>query len=248
VRWFIGRGKIGWAFVYMAAAITIVSFAPESWTQRMATIINGAPAATEQARTRVRLVQENPGEGPGLDESAAVRLIMWQWTFNYALDNPFGGGFDLYKVSRAGNEKVLQRRAYHSSFFQVLGEHGWIGLFLFLAMNAVAMWYAFQAKRIAKRRPELAWIRDLSTALITGQMCLLAAGAFTDMAFHPPFYYIFSLAICVHEYVRRVQEPYAAAKPAATAALPLPGGVVAGVSAGMAQMQAQHTLNARQRP
>jgi probable O-glycosylation ligase (exosortase A-associated) len=229
VRWFIGRRKISWLVVYAAAAVTIFTFAPESWTQRMATIVGGAPAASEQARGTLNVSRDGSGEGTEFEQSAAVRLIMWQWTLDYVMQNPFGGGFDLYKVSRAGNERVLQRRAYHSSYFQVLGEHGWIGLGLFLTMLGTSLIYLLQAKRAAKRRPELAWIGDLSVALITALLCIMAAGAFTDMAFHPPYYYIFSLSVCVREYIRRVQQqPYAAEPKLAGPALPLPGRLAAG--------------------
>jgi len=229
VRWFIGRRKIGWVVIYTAAAFTIFTLAPESWTQRMATILGGGEStASQEVRDRLQSADDFASYGADLEVPAAVRLLMWRWTLDYAVQNPLGGGFDLYKVSSVGNERALQRRAYHSSYFQVLGEHGWPGIILFLGLIVFSLRYLLQAKRIAKRRPELAWIGDLSTALITALMSVMAAGAFTDMAFHPPYYYLFALSVCVREYVRRVQQPAAAEPRPAGAPLPLPQGVIAG--------------------
>ncbi len=84
------------------------------------------------------------------DESASTRLAVWKWTLGYVASNPFGGGFnaylqncfryDLTLVEGSAHDSRIQQkvttdraRAYHSSYFEMLGEQGWPGLFLWLA-------------------------------------------------------------------------------------------------------------------
>ena len=75
------------------------------------------------------------------------------WTLDYVAQRPLGGGFDSYRdnaievtvkrVDQDGNEwfeTVTDRdRAFHSNYFEVLGEHGWPGLFIYLMILLVTM-------------------------------------------------------------------------------------------------------------
>src|SRR3546814_20714271 len=79
------------------------------------------------------------------DQSASTRVAVWAWTWEYAKENPLGGGFNAYiqnhvRVERAASEydpnapqndepTVYEEhsRAYHSSYFEMLGEKGYPG-------------------------------------------------------------------------------------------------------------------------
>ena len=146
---------------------------------------------------------------PTKETSALTRLLVWKWTFNYALSHPFGGGFMAYQVDRIdypGGEVVFGR-AFHSIYFEVLGEQGWVGLGLFLG---VAMWTFFGLRRLTKRIrkiPHLAWAADMSDALQIGLAVFMTAGAFVGIAFQPAFWYFIAMSVSLREYVHRVQSP-----------------------------------------
>ena len=61
------------------------------------------------------------------------RINAWTMALNLAKDNFFGGGFSIYESAVfARYAPDPEARAAHSIYFQVLGEHGFVGLFLFL--------------------------------------------------------------------------------------------------------------------
>lgn len=146
------------------------------------------------------------------DNSALTRLVVWGWTLRYVLGHPLGGGFDAYLIEHAvlpptltdPHPFVVSQRAFHSIYFEVLGEHGWVGLALFLSL-IVASFVGLQ--RVAKRTKHIEslwWCRDLAFALQTSLMILVTGGAFIGIAFQPMLYYIFALTTSITQYVRRV--------------------------------------------
>ncbi len=86
------------------------------------------------------------------DASAMGRINVWKTAVNIANDRLTGGGFEYYSIG------VFKRYApdpddihsSHSIYFQALGEHGWIGLGLFLSIWAY-VWFACR-KIIARCR------------------------------------------------------------------------------------------------
>ena len=72
------------------------------------------------------------------DKSATDRLRSWEFTVNVANDKFFGGGFDVYTAENYArySKKEGFPFAAHSIYFSVLGEHGYVGLLLF-----VSIWY-----------------------------------------------------------------------------------------------------------
>jgi probable O-glycosylation ligase (exosortase A-associated) len=89
-------------------------FAPEAWRKRM-----------------------DPTREGAIDASAQSRLNVWAFSRNLAADYPIsGGGFGTFtpelfsKYAPAGQMAM----APHSAYFQVLAEHGYVGLGLYLAL------------------------------------------------------------------------------------------------------------------
>src|SRR3546814_13097084 len=101
-------------------AVASIPLRPQSSTERMETI-----------------------ESYKADQSASTRVAVWQWTWDYAKENPFGGGFDAYIQNHVRVVKAAtaydpdnppeaepsvyeeKSRAYHSSYFEMLGEQGY---------------------------------------------------------------------------------------------------------------------------
>lgn len=144
------------------------------------------------------------------DSSASVRLGVWRWTLDYASHHPFGGGFDAYRGNKLRLELKQEAdlsadasasspqdarsvvaedrsRAYHSAYFEMLGEQGWPGLFLWLALHGLGL---VQMERLYRRfrkssTPDQSWISSLALALQQAHLVYLAGAAFIGIAFLP---------------------------------------------------------------
>src|SRR3546814_9615977 len=93
-----------------------------------------------------------------VDASVQGRFEIWALSFDVALDRPIvGGGFDmLYDLAtytRYGSS--IKPRTAHSITFQILGEHGFVGLALFLLIGITALIKAQSIRRSVKGVPHL---------------------------------------------------------------------------------------------
>lgn len=144
---------------------------------------------------------------PTTDVSALTRMLVWQWTIKYVSAHPFGGGFNCFVVDRIElpDGQLILGHAFESSYFEILGEQGWVGFGLFFGMIAATF---FGLRRLARRTrnvPHLAWCADMSNALQAGLVVFLTAGGFLDVAFQPEPWYFLAMSVSLREYVRRVE-------------------------------------------
>ena len=190
-------------------AIVAVPFLPATFTERMATITNFQS-----------------------DESASIRVEVWKWTLDYVRENPQGGGFDIYKINKfevdvvqksgeEGNEDVsgytiTQRaRAFHSSYFEMLGEFGipgftiWITLVILFYYNGSKLYR--QEKSFLKtldpddpRREAAQWASSFGHAIMIFVPVYMTGSLFIGIAFQPPFYHVLALSVAVRA-IRRQQ-------------------------------------------
>ncbi|MFZ2005999.1 MAG: putative O-glycosylation ligase, exosortase A system-associated [Stellaceae bacterium] len=162
-------------------------------------------ALTTQWQDRISTIED-----PTADTSADTRLIIWRWTLDYVAQHPFGGGFDVHNTSQIFVPQPDQEaprlevgRAPHSIYFQILGEHGWVGLFLFLAIQAASLGMLWKTSRKTRGIVELRWCRDMAKALMMATLTMLACGAFIGIAYQPTLWNLTALSVCVSEYARR---------------------------------------------
>ena len=189
-------------FAYAAAAglalVVAVPFLPASFTERMGTIV-----------------------GYQGDQSASTRLAVWQWTMDYAKQHPLGGGFDAYRansftyqtrtVTGAGGNLSVQMgevteeaRAYHSSYFELLGEQGYPGLAIWLLLQAMGVWQMELVRRRFTRKGEPpTWQAGLANALQQAQLVYLVGAAFVGIAFQPFIFLLVGLQISLATLARR---------------------------------------------
>jgi O-antigen ligase len=108
----------------------------------------------------------------------------------------------------------------HSVYFEVLGEHGFVGLLIFLSLGYVT-WQTFGAvRKQAAGKEHLQWASDLASM---GQVSLLAyfsAGAFLNLAFFDLYYLVVALAVLLKQVIRGEK----VAKPASLAPFVVEGG------------------------
>ena len=142
------------------------------------------------------------------ESSAFSRILVWRWTLDFAASHPFGGGFGAYRLDQIElpDHSVKAGVAFHSIYFEVLGEHGWVGLLLFLSISAASLIALQLASNRARQHPELSWCRDLVATIQISLLVLLVCGSFIGIAFQPMIPYLFAMAVSVSEYVRRAVE------------------------------------------
>ena len=145
------------------------------------------------------------------ESSALVRLLVWQWTVGFALEHPFGGGFNSYLTNTInldtgpdGLPFIEHGRAFHSIYFAVLGEHGFPGLALYLLIMALCLFTMQRVIRRCRGRPDLAWAADLARASQLGLLIIMACGNFVDLSFLFVIWDIVALILCLNAHVHRV--------------------------------------------
>jgi probable O-glycosylation ligase (exosortase A-associated) len=184
----LSKHKIVSLIVAVAVSATIFVTAPQDWKDRMVGISD-----YEQ------------------DGSAQGRIEAWQTSWNLAADRPLvGGGFaaiEQKSVSsryRPGSQAVA--RAPHSVYFQVLGDHGFLGLFLYLTIAFIATANLFRIQALTRGHEELEWANVLSRMLLISYAGFLMAGSFLSMAYYDVFLCMLALSVSLREIVRRQLE------------------------------------------
>jgi O-antigen ligase len=126
------------------------------------------------------------------DGSATSRIDFWRASLRIAANNPLvGGGFNVTLWPNAVNPLLLgtdipkyeRGKATHSSYFEVLSEHGWVGLALFLMIGTYSWFNCSWLIRHSRDRPDLAWanlLGRMGQATIVGYS---VAGAFQSLAY-----------------------------------------------------------------
>ncbi len=152
------------------------------------------------------------------DESASTRLAVWKWTIEYAKTHPFGGGFEAYRGNRIRYDlkstgaaaapgprvETDKARAFHSAYFEMLGEQGYLGLALWLAINFIGVFrMEILRRRYSDPAGEFAWAGPLAAALQSGQIIYLFGAAFVGIAFQPFVYMLIGAQIGLDTYLTR---------------------------------------------
>jgi len=164
-----------------------LSLAPSDWRARMSTI-----------------------ESAGEDSSFMGRVVSWKQSTLIALDNPFtGGGFyavqdwevwqhyaiEFHKLDFITSPEAADTSyavAAHSVYFQVLGDHGFVGLILFLLM----LYFSYRTlMSLYKDKSNEDWLRTLSQMLSYSLLVYGIIGSTVGMANFDLLYAIFGLVI-----------------------------------------------------
>jgi putative inorganic carbon (hco3(-)) transporter len=161
--WFKSRHKFASGVVIFLLLPLAVGFMPETWTSRMKTI-----ETYEQ------------------DSSAMGRINAWTMAFNLANDRPLvGGGFEIYNASvfakYAPDPNAIH--AAHSIYFQILGEHGYVGLALFLAIGFVGWSTGNRIIKLSGKNPDHSWATSLARSVQVSMIGYAVGGAFVNIGY-----------------------------------------------------------------
>lgn len=180
VLWLRSQKKFVSGIGILVVAILLLAFMPDTWTERMGTI---------------QTYEE--------DTSAMGRINAWYMTFNLANDRFLGGGFATYSrqmfAMYAPNPDVVF--VAHSIYFSVLGEHGWVGLILFLMIWWAAFGMAANLRKRAKGKPELQWVHLLASMCQVSLVGYGVGGAFLSLAYFDLPYHVFVVLVVVKRWM-----------------------------------------------
>lgn len=204
--WLKTKSKFATGFAAVFFAVMVFIFMPKSWHDRMATILH-----YEQ------------------DLSAMGRINAWWTGFNVAKDRIFGGGYEFWtrKSFAVYAPNPTNFHDAHSIYFEVLGEHGFIGLFIFLAIAASALFTAGWISRKARNIKELEWADLLARNCSVSLVAYWSGGAFLGLAYYDLYYHIIAILVLTADIVKRDLKKLASVKDSATVK-PIPAEVQAG--------------------
>ena len=182
VLWYRSDRKMLGGLMILAVATALLVFMPDSWERRMSTI-----QTYEQ------------------DESSMGRLEAWQTAINVANHRPTGAGFAMYDWATGGmyaQPGVTVIRAAHSIYFSVLGEHGYIGLSLFVLIWVLTLRVAGQLRKQTRNRPEVLWVYQLAGMCQVALVGYLVGGTFLSLAYFDLPYNILVVLVVTQRWLR----------------------------------------------
>jgi probable O-glycosylation ligase (exosortase A-associated) len=149
------------------------------------------------------------------DQSFMTRLVAWKVNLLLALDHPFLGGGPYASLALPNwfayvaeqstwlFESPIIYRTYvaHSIYFQVLGDTGFVGLFLFMSMIATALVMTIRTQRRARKRPDLAWAVGLARAIQISIVVYLVCGAALSNVYFELLYIVLAVTSRTHRTV-----------------------------------------------
>lgn len=179
--WLGSSKKVGLTIVLLIAVPSILAFMPESWYARMDTI------QTYES-----------------DDSAMGRINAWTMALNVAKDRITGAGFatasPIIYDRYAPNPSIVI--VAHSVYFQVLGEHGFIGLALYLMMWSSTFVTTNLVVKSASKQSELKWAADLARMLRVSLLGFAVGGAFLSLAYWDMPYYLMVVIVALAANIR----------------------------------------------
>lgn len=187
--------KVLLSILGLALVIVIAQVASDDWVSRINTIED----ATD-------------------DASFMGRVVAWKLSFILAMQNPFfGGGFKslenfpvwlelsrdffaypwFYTGDLLPNTEVA--RAAHSVYFQVLGDHGFVGMGLYMAILLLAFLKAGSVARRARQQGAPDWLRTLATMIQLSIFAFSVGAAALSFAYFDLIFALVGLVIVLEK-------------------------------------------------
>ena len=170
-------GNKGFTGALAAVAVVLVlTIMPQQWFDRMQSIEN---------------YQE--------DSSALGRLNAWKMATNLALHRPLGGGFETFQAGMFAAYSPEPDRVHdaHSIYFEVLGEHGFVGLALFLLLGLMTWRSASAVIRACRDDPQKQWAAHLAAMIQVSLVGYASAGAFLGLAYFDYYYTLVAVVVAL---------------------------------------------------
>jgi probable O-glycosylation ligase (exosortase A-associated) len=167
--------------ILIMGVVLLLFLAPQKWSDRMNTI-----------------------DTYDQDASAMGRINAWRTAINIALARPLtGGGFNTWTpaVYMRFSPEAWNVRDVHSSYFEILGEHGFIALIFYLLLLAYALVSASRLKWMIRRKASLQWAQYYPDMLQVSIFAYMMGGAFLGRAYFDLFYHVIASLVIVRQLV-----------------------------------------------
>lgn len=162
------------------------------------------------------------------DASAMGRINAWHFAINVAADHLLGGGYNVFtrKMFLFYAPEPLNHHAAHSIYFQVLGEHGFIGLALFLLVMLLAWRSGSRILKYCRGKEELRWASTLAAMCQVSIIGYAVGGAFLTLAYYDLYYDLIVVLVLLEKLLlKQDRKGSSAPTPAAAGTLAFrPGG------------------------
>jgi probable O-glycosylation ligase (exosortase A-associated) len=179
---FKSRKRVLIGITLLVSAPILWNFMPDKWVDRIDTI-----QTYEQ------------------DRSAMGRIYVWKLAARIASEHPVvGGGFgtfhthyfhELYGSEVTGGLDTYIATDAHSVYFKVLGDHGYVGLILFLLLWLTAYRTGTWLRRHCRDLEDYRWAHDLATMSQVSLIGYAVGGVFIGLSYFDLYYHIIAILI-----------------------------------------------------
>lgn len=193
--WWRGKSRVLGGLLIAVAAVSLLAFMPDLWTERMTSMTGSYEE----------------------DRSAVGRVSAWWNAWGIAKEHVFGIGFDAARPELFARYSPYPEavHAAHSIYFQILGNHGFVGLALFIGVFLSTFVMAGRLRRAAAVHPQAAWCDALGSMCQTSLLGYAVGGSFLSLSYFDLPYNIMMLVALTGMWIRRrgwEEEPVAAQK------------------------------------
>lgn len=177
-----GKQKILVIFIAVFIAVIALTLMPDTYWQRMHTV-----KTYDQ------------------DASAMGRINAWWCAFNLANNRLLGAGFEYASPLTFSlyAPNPLDLHTAHSIYFQVLGDHGWIGLLIFLTIGVLNWSLLGGVIKRTNTRQGLEWANQLARMLQLSLIAYFVAGAFLSLPYYDLYWQIAALGVIINTLVSK---------------------------------------------
>jgi len=176
--WLKSRNKVSTAIYIIAATGLIAAIMPQQYWDRMNTI-----KTYEQ------------------DLSAMGRINAWHVAFNVAKERITGGGFETFQAPTFRQYAPEPENVHdvHSIYFEVMGEHGFVGFGLFVLIGLLAWRTGSKAIRECQKDPNRKWASDLAAMTQVSMIGYATGGAFLGLAYFDYYYHLVIIQVLTYQ-------------------------------------------------
>jgi probable O-glycosylation ligase (exosortase A-associated) len=190
--WWKSSRRFALALGTLAVVVPAYLLMPSSWFDRMGSLKDASSQTT-----------------------FLTRYDAWMVNLNVALARPLtGGGFassedsEVYRHYSYGKSFYLDPKtgltgghAAHSIYFQVLGDHGFIGFGLYFALQLSVLALLRRVRKAARKIPDMAWAADLIAMIQVSYLAFFVSGAALSMAYYDLIYLFIGIALALDRMV-----------------------------------------------
>ncbi len=177
------RKRLLMTMLLLSAAAIVVYAMPEKWMDRVHSI-----------------------ENYETDSSVLGRFNAWGMAWNLARDRPIVGGgmaIDDPDVFARYAPVADDVHSAHSIYFQMLGQHGFVGLAVFLSLGILMWSTGRRVIKLSHRDPTILWYGDLARALQISVIGFAVGGLTVNIGYWDVIYYELVLMVALDRLVAK---------------------------------------------